>query len=360
MKYGELKTKLKKGQISQLYLLNGEEGYYIKKAEEAILAAIFPAGARVEDVQIVDGRTSISDLIAMVETVPFFSEKNVIVVRDAAMFKSKKKAAAGDAEEEEPSEELESHDAALEGLLAELFANMPEFSIVIFELRGKADKRKKLYKELASHGQVMEAEPIKSYGIDDWLQGKLQEIHKRMDGEAHSYFVQIVEMMNDVSIGFLDKEMDKLDLFLGNDRRDITKEVLVQAFSDIPEVDGFAMNKAIGQLDVKKALRLYNKQQEEGTYINMIIGQLAYFVRRTWKVKALMNKGMGERAVGQTLKMGSYQVRETMRECRNFSEDTLKRALLQLAEADLDTKTGHCHPAAIEAIIIGLCQGNRE
>jgi DNA polymerase-3 subunit delta len=44
MNFGELKTRLKKGDISRLYLLSGEESYYIQKAEEAILNTLFPKG----------------------------------------------------------------------------------------------------------------------------------------------------------------------------------------------------------------------------------------------------------------------------------------------------------------------------
>lgn len=355
MNFGELKAKLKKGNMSQLYLLSGEESYYIEKGEKAILAALFPNGYNVEDVQIVDGNVSINEIISMIETVPFFSTRNVIVFRDAAIFRAAKRGT----EDEGDKAQAKKKDPA-ETRLCSLFANMPDFSVVIFEVRGRADKRKKLFKEFSQYAQIMEADAVKSYGVGDWLHGKLQEIHKNMNSEAHGYFLQAVEMMDKVSLGFLDKELDKLALFMGSEQREITKELLVQVFSDIPEIDGFAMNEAIGQQDVKRALFLFKKQQDKGVYIVAIIGQLAYYVRKLWQTKTMLKKGLRGGQLGKAIEINHpYVVKKYERECQSFSEATLKKALLALADADLAVKTGRGYPAQIEEIIIELCSKAR-
>ena len=352
MNFGELKTRLKKGDISRLYLLSGEESYYIQKAEEAILNTLFPTGCNVEDVQLVDGTSlSIVDFVGMVETVPFFSPKNVIIVRDAIMFKAKKSA-----ENEAAGKDSAKQASAMEERLYKLFANMPDFSIVIFELRGKADGRKKLYKEFSKHAQIMEAAPVKAYNIDEWLQGKLQEIHKTMDREAHAYFVRAVSMMENIPLGFLDKEMEKLSLFMGPEQKLINRDTLVQVFSDVPEINGYAMNDAISNHDIKKALYLFNKQQEQGVYIVPIIGQLVHFVRQMWQAKTMLNKGLRDKALGQAIGVSHpFIIKKIMRECQGFSEETLENAFLQLAECDLRAKTGCLDNAEVEGVIISLC-----
>lgn len=359
MKLGELRTRLKKGDISHLYLLAGEEAYYIKKAEEAILQTLFPSGYNTEDVQIVDGSSlSANELVSMVETVPFFSPKNVIIVRDAIMFKAKKR---GTDKEEEPDEEEQpviSDNTVGEERLYKLFANMPEFSFVIFELRGKADGRKKIYKEFSKAAHIMQGDPIRAYdnNINEWLQGKLQELHKTMDSEAHYYLVRALTMMETVPLGFMDKEMEKLSLFMGPEQKLITKDILVQVMSDMPEIYGFAMNDAIAAHDTKKALYLFNKQQEQGVYILVIIGQLVHFVRQMWQAKTMLQKGLRDKALGQAIGMTNpYILKKITRECQGFSEETLKNAFLQLAECDLGAKTGRLDNAEVEGVIISLC-----
>ena len=50
MKYGELMAGLRKGSPGHLYLLAGEESYFIEKAKERLLQCFFPTGYQKEDV----------------------------------------------------------------------------------------------------------------------------------------------------------------------------------------------------------------------------------------------------------------------------------------------------------------------
>jgi DNA polymerase-3 subunit delta len=127
--------------------------------------------------------------------------------------------------------------------------------------------------------------------------------------------------------------------------------------SDMPEIYGFAMNDAIAAHDTKKALYLFNKQQEQGVYILVIIGQLVHFVRQMWQAKTMLQKGLRDKALGQAIGMTNpYILKKITRECQGFSEATLKEAFLRLAEADLGAKTGQLDLAELEAVIIGLCR----
>ena len=222
MKYGELMAGLRKGSPGHLYLLAGEESYFIEKAKERLLQCFFPTGYQKEDVQVLEEGASLSEIMEAVETVPFFLDKNVIVVKAAGLFKDKKNEDEGKSGRKSGSGE--------ERFLA-LLKNLPEFSYVIFELHGKADKRKKLYKAISSAGQVMEAEPIRASNIGDWLQGRLQELNKEMDRHAYEYFVGAVSSMQSVNLGFLSKELEKLALFMGPGQRKISREHLLQVFS---------------------------------------------------------------------------------------------------------------------------------
>ena len=69
MNYGELMAGLRQGKIGHLYLLAGEEAYYIDKAREALLKTW---QCPMEDVQVADG-TSLSEIMTLVESVPFLT-----------------------------------------------------------------------------------------------------------------------------------------------------------------------------------------------------------------------------------------------------------------------------------------------
>ena len=90
MKFGEFMAKLRAG-VPHAVLSAGEEPYYIEKAEKAILAALFPDGAeQAEAVQYLERDPSPYDLAEMLETIPFLSEKSVLVLRGTNFFREKK------------------------------------------------------------------------------------------------------------------------------------------------------------------------------------------------------------------------------------------------------------------------------
>ena len=349
MKYGELMAGLRKGSPGHLYLLAGEESYFIEKAKERLLQCFFPDGYQKEDVQVLEEGTSLSEIMEAVETVPFFLDKNVIVVKAAGLFKDKKNEDEGKSGRKAGSAE--------ERFLARL-KNLPEFSYVIFELHGKADKRKKLYKAISSAGQVMEAEPIRASNIGEWLQGKMQELNKEMDRHAYEYFVGAVSSMQSVNLSFLNKELEKLALFLGPGQRKISREHLLQVFSDVPEISSFAMLNAIGDRNTAKALQLFRRQLENGVYFVLIVGMLARQVRLWWLAQELQAKGIRGRALATHLGQPPFIAEKTGREAATFPAGALKNALLALSEADYGLKTGQGDIVELEAIIISL--GNRD
>src|SRR5574344_1828686 len=91
MKYGEFMAALRQKGLQHVYLLAGEEHYYIEKAEQRLLAMLFPKGEGQQDaLQRLSGDPAISELVGLIETVPFFADKNVILLRGTNLFHEKK------------------------------------------------------------------------------------------------------------------------------------------------------------------------------------------------------------------------------------------------------------------------------
>lgn len=350
MNYGELMVSLQKGQPGHLYLLAGEESYYIDKALQRLLQSLLPAGYTEQDYRIIEDGAPISEIIGAIETAPFFLDKNVIVVKAASLFKEKKQA-----EQQEVKVKGRKKTLTPEERLLQVLSNIPEFSYVIFEVRSKADKRKKLYKALNEYGRILEADPVKANNVGDWLQGKLQELNKEMDRQAYEYFVSAVSSMQSVNLSFLNKELDKLGMFLGQEQRRITKADLLQVMSDVPEISGFAMINAIGERNVAKALQLFRRQLDNGVFFALLVGLLARQIRLWWLAQSLHNKGIRGRALAGPLGQPAFIAEKTAREANQFGAGVLQQALLDLSDADYALKTGQGDLVELENIIINLC-----
>ncbi len=341
MKFAEFMTKIRRGELPHVFLLAGEEHYFIDKAKEIILGRLFPGGQGMADaLQKVDGDMGLSDLLASIESAPFFADKNVILLNGTNLFRDSKQA-GGD------TKELD--------MLIRLLGDMPPYSYMIFLAPYKADKRRRLYKAINKNGLILEAEPLRAWNINEWLQGKLRSMNKDMDREAYAYFAGAVSMMQQISLSYLDKEFDKLALFSREPH--ITKAELIEVFSGLPEVSVFALLDAISARDSKKALLLLHRQLADGTYFTVLVALLTRHVRQLWQARELMKKGIRGKALAKPLELNPFIAEKLGRAAASFPESVLKRAMLMLIDADYTLKTGQAGNEVLEEAVITLCKG---
>lgn len=349
MKYGQFLAALRQSGAKHVYLLAGEEPYYIRKSEQALLRTLVPEESeRAETVRSFDGDPAPDDLIGLIDTIPFFADKTVLVVRGTKLFNEKKSTT----EKETKARGKKKTDPA-ERLLEKL-TNMPDTSYVIFETTGKADKRRKLYKAVEKAGVVLEAERERTWTVDEWLRGKLAEIHRELDREALAYFMNAVSMMNPIELEFLDEELNKLAL--STDSRRFSKKEIARVFASVPEVSGFAMLDAISARDTKKALLLLERQMADGTYPPLLLASLSRHVRQLWQAKDLMAHGVRGRALGQPLDLNPFIAEKLGNAAKTFDAAVLRKVFLDLCDADYKLKTGQSGAELLEAAVIELCR----
>lgn len=343
MKYSEFMGRLGSGELPHIFLLAGEEHYYIEKASQAILRKLGADKEEFNDaLQKFTGDIGLDTLMGTIETAPFLAEKNVILVQDTPLFKASKAEATGKEREKQLSR------------LIALFEDMPSYSYVIFISGEKPDKRRKICKVLEKAGLVLEAEALRAWNIDDWLRVKLHEIKKELDVEAAAYFHGAVSLMQPISLDFLDKEFDKLSLY--TEKRIITRADLQQVFASLPEISNFALLDAVSSREAGKALSLLQRQLAEGTYFTVILALLTRHVRQLWQAKNLMAQGVRGKALAGPLELNPYIAEKLGQAAERFSEGTLKAAMLELIDADYRLKTGQAGEEVLEHAIILLCQ----
>ncbi len=352
MKFGEFMAALQKGSPKHVYLLGGEEHYYIEKARNRILEKLFPGGEGLqESLQRIDGDAGLETLMGMVETAPFFADKNVILWKNAPLFRERK---AGNGAEETAGERAKKTvDRKMDRFL-NLLSDMPEYSYLIFVMRETPDRRRKLYKTVEKVGAVLEAEPVRPWNINEWLQGKLQSMNRELDREAYLSFAVAVSMMQRISLEYLDKEFDKLAFF--SQERRIGKEAMEKVFAGVPEVSVFALMDAISARDAGRALTLLRRQVKDGVYLPLILNLMARHVRQLWQAKTLQEKGCRGKALARPLELNPVIAERLGKAAEGFPSSVLKRAMLELTDGDYFLKTGQAGEEILENIVIGLCR----
>lgn len=338
MKYNEAMRQLQQKKMSPIYLIYGEETYLAEKFLKALLSLVNPQND-TEAVQYFDTSSDVKTILQSLDSSPFFSEKNIIIANDLKIFQDK----------------LSNKDKRDEQQFIDYIASVPEYSILIMQYhKNKIDKRRKLFKTIDRYGFIVECETLNYWNINDWLNSRLRELNLRFDREAYAYFIEAVKSMDKISLGFLDQELIKLTLY--TDEKFISRQILEQVFSSIPEISAFRLWDSLCDKNISLALELYMIQQSSGIHPLRLLAFLVRQVRQIWQVKIYLNEGQNMKQIASTLKLHPFITEKIIKQTNNFSLAKIEQTLQNLASADYKLKTGTDEPALIENILIEFCR----
>ena len=347
MNYTDFMAALNNGALPHVFLLAGEEPYYTARAEAAILRHLLGNPEDAADALIrYEEMPPIDTLMEALETIPFFTDKIVILVHDATLFRTGKKQ---DEENAAPAPKDSAADA-----LSALLADLPPTTYVIFTLGAKPDKRRKIYRTVEKVGRVLESEAVRAWNVDHWLSERLREMRRSMHPKARAFFLNVVRIMPTISLTFLDRQLEKLALY--TDRPEFSEEDLTRVFSDLPEVSVFALLDAVSAQESARALMLLARCRADGVHFTVMLALLVRHVRQLWQAKRLLMNGTPPKGLGKVMGLHPFIAEKLVGHAKAFSETTLERAVLALADADYLLKTGQAGDELLEDIVIRLCR----
>ena len=318
------------GKIKNVYLLSGEETFYIDKAREKILSKL---QVEKNDVTTIDynNKIPISEIVNAIDSAPFFNPKNIVIVKNAQFFGTESK-----------SERLE-----------KTVEHMLPTNYVIF-IAKNADKRKKLYKIVAKVGEILEAEPLKSWEVDKWLEEKLSSIRKTMNFEAKRYFIERISILPEISLWYLENEFEKISLNVPG--REITLKDLQRNLLEMPEVSNFAIVDAINAKKIKSAVGILRTQMRNLNNSVIVITVLSRHVRQLLLAKFYMKNSVTGNALAQKLEMHPFIAKKFEKVVPTYPSKLLEEIFIELADADFNFKTGRAGVETLEKIVLKLCR----
>lgn len=136
---------INEGIFAPVYLLEGEEPYYVDLVADAIVANALGDDERDFNQLIVYGAdTTVEDVIGNARRYPMFAERSLVVVKEAQALKN------------------------IDAL--SVYTDAPlDSTVLVLVYRGKFDKRKALYKSISKNGIVLESNPVRDYEMARWI-----------------------------------------------------------------------------------------------------------------------------------------------------------------------------------------------
>lgn len=326
----------KSNEIPAVTMLVGEESYYVDKVVNDIKKIWFADNADAKVTSLLT-EPGVSVLRDMCNEYSFFSDKLLIIIEQSSLFTANKNVS-------DKNKDKEGY--------VELFKSIPDFCKVLIK-SAKVDKRTKLFKALSVLCAFVECDKIKNYKLKPWLIEAAKKYNCTWEEDALDYVLSYLTMTEEVSLYFLVQELEKISLYVG-DNTIWTKKDVAEIFSDVHNLSGFVLIKAMADGDANKALTILREQIAQGEHMLKIVGLIAFQLRRLLSVSNVLSKGGSKEEVVKEAKVPPFLAEELIKQCKNIQEEKIKRAMLSLADINREVHIGGRGLVHLEETIVGF------
>ena len=318
---------IKKNEFSNMYLLFGKEDYlkitYRNKLRKTIISPDDSMNYSYFEGKDIDETA----VISMAGTVPFFSERRLIVVENSGVFKRQNE-------------------------LSEFLSSLPETTFLVF-VEQEVDKRSKLYKAVQKSGTVVELNGLEEKDLKLWVATYLHQSQKKITEQ------NIMYMLNNTGVDMqnLKNELDKLISYSASEDV-ITREMIDEICVAQTEGKIFEMIDAIGMRNQDRALQLYYDllavREKPMSILFLLIRHFNILIQ----LKELANEGAANGVIASKVGVPPFAVRKYIGQAKNFKNSEIRDCLEQCAEVEQQVKTGLLlDQIGVELLIIAFSRG---
>ena len=244
---------LKSRKFSPIYVLMGDESYYIDQISDYIATHVLSPeerdfnqtvcfGSDVNAIQVTD----------MARRYPMMSEYQVIIVKEA--------------------QNIRSLDA-----LEKYLKNPVKSTILVWcHKNGKIDARKKVVGLAQTVGVVFESHKLRDYHLPEFIQNYLKQKKVSIDPKS----CQMIADHIGADLNRLTSELDKVLISLPPDNLRVTPEIVEEQIGVSKDFNAFELRNAIVQRDVFKAnqiIKYFDNNPKAGSLYSFLPLLFSYF-----------------------------------------------------------------------------------
>lgn len=321
MNYIQLTNQLKKGQIPNISLVYGTEAYFTQNIKHLFIQAVLNDEENLATYDLRE--TSIQEVIADVETYPFFGENKLVFASNPIFLQPKP---------EKPLVEKLEHDLSV---LEHYLNNPVNYSVLVFFAPYESiDQRKKLSKLFKKKAIVTECNPIKSSDQMKWINELAEGLNISIEDNAYDLFEGFSNDLHQ-----LENELTKMAIFVG-DNGVVTRDIADQLISQTSNSSSLKLADAVVNRDLPKAWSIYKDLEKVNEEPIALIALLAYQFRNVLRVKLLKQKGYNQVQIQKQVGGHPYTIKIALSREKRFSEQKLRDIIDKLAKADTMIKQG--------------------
>ena len=317
----KINEDIKSGQYKKVYLLYGEESFlkqsYKKKLKEAV------AGDDTMNYNYFEGKgLDVNELISLSDTMPFFSDKRLIIIEDSGFFKTSSEA------------------------LADYLPMIPDTTCIVF-VEDAVDKRNRLFKKVKELGHAAEMKRQDSAQLARWAGTILAQNGRKITGSSMNLFLERTgDDMENIRM-----ELEKLISYtMGSDvvtTEDVEAVTTVQVTNKI-----FDMVNAIVTRKTRLAMDLYEDLLTLKEPPMRILFLIARQFNQLLLVKEMTAKGTDRGTIASKLKIPPFVAGKVSAQAGAFTREQILSYVKGCVEAEEAVKTGKMNDRmAVELLI---------
>ena len=311
MTYEDILKDLKDKKYKPVYLLMGEEPYYIDRVTDYIAKNVLSEEEKTFNQIVLYGKdTDIPGVINAARRFPMMSNRQVVIVKEA--------------------QEL----VKIEDLIHYVDNPLESTLLVINYKYKKFDKRKKLFKAIDKHGVILDSRRLYDDKIPAWISSYLLGRGKKIEPKAA---VILCEFLGN-DLGKIANELEKLALILGEGEETINAKHIEENIGISKDFNNFELNNALGQRNVLKANRIvkYFESNPRAHPITLSITSIYFFFSKLLSYHFLSNRS--RKNVASVLKIDPFFIQEYERAAQNYNTAKTVQVISLLREFDLKSK----------------------
>ena len=330
-----LKADIKAGSPSNAYIICGCESYLKDYYISSLRKLILDGPMSDFNYKTLDGESfDANEFASAVETMPSFSERTLIEVRDLNIFA------------------LDEDDTAA---FIDVISELPEWCCVVFifdALEYKTDgRRKKLAAAVEANIITVEINEQSRSDLMKWIISHFKAHGKKISAEDCEYLIFLCGPL----MSGLNSEIEKIATWCEGDS--VSRADIDAVAVPVLEAAVFDLTDALSERKFGKAADVLNTLVMLQNEPLQILGAISTNFRRMYALKILKRNGSDAALMKKTIKTNSdFYMNKLLSAANGFGEKRLARAVELCAKADFDMKTssaGNSEP--LTELLISLC-----
>ncbi|RYZ95269.1 MAG: DNA polymerase III subunit delta [Sphingobacteriaceae bacterium] len=317
MTAADILKDLKNRKYKPLYLLHGEEPYYIDLISNFVEHKLLPEAERGFNQTVFYGKDAdIMTVLTAAKRYPMMAEHQVILVKEAQEMKWGKD---------------DDDKKGINPVLAYLENPLPSTILVFCYKYGKFDKRKKTYKAIDKNGLIFESTALYDSKIPAWIENFIKEKDYKISTQATAMLAEYLG--NDLSK--IANELDKLMLNV-EQGHEITLKHIQDNIGISKEYNVFELQAALTRRDVLKANQIINyfEANPKANPIVLVFGNLNNFFSKVLTYHYVKDKSQAAKEMG----VNPYFLKDYEQAARTYNYAKTMQIISLLREYDLKSK----------------------